>query len=468
MTVITRFAPSPTGMLHIGGVRTAYYNWLHAHRHKGKMLLRIEDTDRARSTPQATQAILEGMTWLGLTWDDEVIYQSQREARHRTVALELLAQKKAYHCYATADELNAMRQKARKEGRSRLYDGTWRNKNPQDAPADIKPTLRLKVRERGETHIQDIIQGTVTVRNDHLDDMILLRSDGSPTYMLAVVVDDHDMGITDIIRGDDHLTNSFRQLQIYEALGWQSPRMAHMPLLHGHDGAKLSKRHGAMALSEWQKMGYDQEALLNYLLRLGWSHGDDEIITRAQALKWFDIGKVGRAPSRFDEKKLAHINAHYLKNMPDDSLAARALTFEPLASLSQNPDGDLALLTRAMPDLKPRAHTLKDLSLMAQFYLTMPAPNEDARQLLKSVPPKEWDDLYALLAGTKKWTADEIEVRLRHHADTQGKKLKDYAQWLRARLTGSRIAPPLFRAMEILGQEEVLNRLAQKHMLTLK
>ena len=370
MTVITRFAPSPTGMLHIGSVRTAYYNWLHARRHNGKMLLRIEDTDRQRSTQQAINAIIDGLNWLELDYDEEVIYQSKRAARHKEVAQQLLKEGKAYHCYANQAQIEEMRK--RSDGKAHLFNRMVRE---HAKPTSDKPTLRLAMPSDGTTTINDLIQGSVTVANDTLDDMVLQRSDGSPTYMLAVVVDDHDMGITDVIRGDDHLTNAFRQWQLSTALGWTPPRMAHMPLLHGNDGKKLSKRHGALAVQEWRDMGYLPDALLNYLLRLGWSHGDDEIITKEQAVQWFDVKNVGRAAARFDAKKLNHINSNYLRDMDDDFLTQKLLEFDSslthtLQRMNKTPN-DFASL---MPDFKGRVQTLAELRDIAAHYLRWHLP----------------------------------------------------------------------------------------------
>src|SRR6187431_3662842 len=321
-SVVTRFAPSPTGFLHIGGARTALFNWLYARKTGGKMLLRIEDTDRERSTEPAIAAILDGLKWLGLDWDGDVIYQFSRAARHREVAEQLLASGKAYRCYATAEELTAMREKARAEGRTRLYDGLWRDRDPAQAPAGMKPTIRLKAQQTGETVIDDQVQGRVVWQNENLDDLVLLRSDGTPTYMLAVVVDDHDMGVTHIIRGVDHLTNAARQSQIYQALGWQVPRMAHIPLIHGPDGAKLSKRHGALGVEAYRSMGYLPEAVRNYLVRLGWSHGDQEIFSTEEMKAAFDLLQIGRSPARFDFAKLESLNGHYMRTSPDRDLLA--------------------------------------------------------------------------------------------------------------------------------------------------
>src|SRR6478672_6599556 len=321
--IVTRFAPSPTGFFHIGGGRTALFNWLYAKRHGGKMLLRIEDTDRERSTAAAINAIIDGLTWLGLTWDGEIVFQFSRAARHRQVAEQLLASGHAYRCYCSPDELTAMREQARAEGRTRLYDGRCRDRDPKDAPAGVSPVIRLEAPLTGETAVEDQVQGRVVWQNENLDDFVLLRSDGTPTYMLAVVVDDHDMGITHIIRGDDHLTNAARQTQIYNAMGWDAPSFSHIPLIHGPDAAKLSKRHGALGVEAYRAMGYLPAAMRNYLARLGWSHGDDEIFSTAQAIEWFDLDAIGRSPSRFDFAKLENLNGHYIRNTPDAELVAQ-------------------------------------------------------------------------------------------------------------------------------------------------
>src|SRR5579872_5553050 len=322
MTVVTRFAPSPTGFLHIGGARTALFNWLYARGRGGKMLLRIEDTDRERSTQAAIEAIIDGLTWLGVAWDGEAVFQFARAARHRDVAEQMLASGHAYRCYASPEELTQMREAARREGRAKLYDGRWRDRDPSDAPPGVKPAIRLKAPLAGETAIEDQVQGRVVWQNENLDDLVLLRSDGTPTYMLAVVVDDHDMAVTHIIRGDDHLTNAARQKQIYDALAWSVPVMAHIPLIHGPDGSKLSKRHGALGVDAYRALGYLPAALRNYLVRLGWSHGDQEIFTTEEMIGAFDLPQIGRSPARFDFTKLESINGHYMRASSDADLLA--------------------------------------------------------------------------------------------------------------------------------------------------
>src|SRR5712672_3035791 len=371
-SVVTRFAPSPTGFLHIGGARTALFNWLYAKKHGGKMLLRIEDTDRERSTDAAIIAILDGLKWLELDWDGEVIYQFSRAARHREIAESLLASGKAYLCYATPDELAAMREKARAEGRTRLYDGMWRDRNPAEAPPGIKPTIRLKAPQTGETVIEDQVQGRVIWQNENLDDLVLLRGDGNPTYMLAVVGDDHDMGVTHVIRGDDHLINAARQKQIYDALGWELPSMSHSPLIHGPDGSKLSKRHGALGVDGYRAMGYLPAALRNYLVRLGWSHGDQEIFSTREMIEAFDLPQIGRAPARFDFAKLESINGHYIRQARDTDLVVEIARLLPHiangAALAAKFTSDLkAKFCAAMPGLKERAKNLMELIDSAQF-----------------------------------------------------------------------------------------------------
>src|SRR6202049_2917954 len=374
-SVVTRFAPSPTGFLHIGGARTALFNWLYARGRGGKMLLRIEDTDRERSTQAAIDAILDGLNWLGIGWDGEGVYQFARVARHREVVEHLLAAGHAYRCYASPDELKDMREAARREGRSKLYDGRWRDRDPCDAPPGVKPAIRLKAPTAGETVIEDQVQGRVVWQNENLDDLVLLRSDGSPTYMLAVVVDDHDMDVTHIIRGDDHLTNAARQKQIYDALGWPLPVKAHIPLIHGPDGSKLSKRHGALGVDAYRAMGYLPAAMRNYLIRLGWSHGDQEIFSTEEMIKAFDLAQIGRSPARFDFARLENLNGHYLRQTPDAELLAQLERVLPHiaggAELAAKLTPELrGKLVAAMPGLKERAKTLLELLDGARFLIS--------------------------------------------------------------------------------------------------
>ncbi len=461
MSVVVRFAPSPTGFLHIGGARTALFNWLFARHHGGRFLLRIEDTDRARSTEAAVAAILDGLSWLELRWDGEVVRQSTRLQRHAEVARQLLAAGRAYHCYCTQQELEAMREKARKAGKPVRYDGTWRDRDPALAPKDVPPVIRLKAPQDGETVIEDRVQGRVTVSNAQLDDLIILRADGTPTYNHSVVVDDHDMGITHVIRGDDHLTNAFRQTQIYRALGWDVPVFAHLPLIHGPDGAKLSKRHGALGVDAYREMGYLPEALRNYLLRLGWGHGDAEIISTGEAIQWFDIDAVGRAAARFDFVKLANLNGHYIRIAEDERLAALiAPRLERALGRALAP-GEHARLRAAMPELKLRAKTLADLAENARFYVERrPIPiDAKAVDLLTPEARKRLAELVpALHEGP--WEPARLEAAVRARAEEDGVKLGAIAQPLRAALTGSTTSPPIFEVMAVLGREESLGRLA--------
>jgi glutamyl-tRNA synthetase len=474
MSVVVRFAPSPTGFLHIGGARTALFNWLFARHHQLRhevgggdgavFRLRIEDTDRLRSTPEAVAAIIDGLSWLGLQWDGEIVHQAARAARHAECARQLLAAGRAYHCYCSPAELEAMRERARAEKRSVRYDGTWRDRDPAEAPPGVAPVIRLKSPQEGATTIQDLVQGEVTVANAELDDLILLRADGTPTYNLSVVVDDHDMGITHVIRGDDHLNNAFRQTQIYRALDWQVPEFAHVPLIHGPDGAKMSKRHGAIGIEQYRDMGYLPEALRNYLLRLGWSHGDDEIISQDDAVRWFDIADVGRAPARFDQAKLDSVNAHYIREADDArlvGLVVERLEKEFGASLS---GGDRDRLARAMPELKPRAKTIVELAEKARFYVMKRPirPSGDAAKMLTAEARERLGGLAADFADVAdaEWRAGVLDKRLRGFADAQGVKLGAVAQPLRAALTGSLASPGIFEVMEVLGRDESLGRIA--------
>ncbi len=455
--IVTRFAPSPTGFLHIGGARTALFNWLLARHSGGQFLLRIEDTDRKRSTQEAIDAIVDGLAWLGLDWDGETVFQSQRAARHQEVALSLLESGGAYRCYCTPEELEEMRTKARAEGRLMLYDGRWRDRDPAEAPAGVEPVIRLKAPQSGETVIEDLVQGEVTVANQQLDDMVLLRSDGTPTYMLSVVVDDHDMGVTHVVRGDDHLTNAFRQTQLFKALDWPLPRFAHIPLIHGPDGSKLSKRHGALGIEAYRDMGYLPEALRNYLLRLGWSHGDDEIISTEQAIAWFNLDSVGRSPARLDLEKLDNFNAHYLREADDDRLIA-LLEQEEGRSFD---DAQKALLRRAMPGLTPRAKTIKDLAEVSGFYVAGRPLEIDAKaeKLLDDEAIARLGRLRGSLERLSDWTEEGLDAALRAFAEGEEVKLGKVAQPLRAALTGRTTSPGIFEVMAVLGREECLGRL---------
>jgi glutamyl-tRNA synthetase len=464
--VVTRFAPSPTGFLHIGGARTALFNWLYAHRAGGKMLLRIEDTDRERSTDAAIAAILDGLKWLGLDWDGDVIHQFQRAARHREVAEQLLASGRAYQCFATPQELDDMRAKARAEGKPPRYDGRWRDRPASEAPAGIKPVIRLKAPQVGETVLEDLVQGRVAWANENLDDFVLLRSDGTPTYMLAVVVDDHDMGITQIIRGDDHLTNAARQMQIYEALGWDVPQMAHIPLIHGSDGAKLSKRHGALGVDAYRAMGYLPAALRNYLVRLGWSHGDQEFFSTDEMIAAFDLAHVGRSAARFDFAKLENMNGHYIRTTPDAALVDLLIETLPYlpetAAFPQTLDAAMRQkLLAAMPGLKERAKTLIELRDGAAFLFARRPLELDAAAagILDASARAHLRELTLRLTALSTWTAAATEDVVRRYAEELHLKLGQVAQPLRAALTGRATSPGIFDVFTVLGKDESLARL---------
>ncbi len=464
--VVTRFAPSPTGFLHIGGARTALFNWLFARHAGGKMLLRIEDTDRERSTDAAIAAILDGLSWLGLEWDGEVVYQFTRADRHREIAERLLASGHAYRCYATPAELDAMREAARAEGRPPRYDGRWRDRSASEAPPGVEPVIRLKAPREGATILDDKVQGHVTWPNKDLDDLVLLRSDGTPTYMLAVVVDDHDMGITDIIRGDDHLTNAARQKQIYNALGWPAPAMAHIPLIHGADGAKLSKRHGALGVDAYRAMGYLPQALRNYLVRLGWSHGDTEFFSTEEMIAHFDLSRVGRSPARFDFAKLESMNGHYIRASRDpDLVVALEATLPYLPDAGRLPHGfDPPLrekLLAAMPGLKERAKTLVELLDGAGFlFATRPLDlDAKAQALLDGRGRAHLEVLLPRFAALAAWSAAGTEAAVRDYAGEAKVKLGELAQPLRAALTGRATSPGIFDVLEVLGRDESLARM---------
>ena len=468
--VVTRFAPSPTGFLHIGGARTALFNWLYARRFGGRMLLRIEDTDRERSTDAAIAAIIDGMKWLGLDWDGDVIHQFARADRHREAALQLLAAGRAYKCYATQEELTEMRETARAEKRPPRYDGRWRDRDAADAARaeaqGLKPVIRLKAPQEGETVIDDRVQGRVVFPNKDLDDLVLLRSDGNPTYMLAVVVDDHDMGVTHIIRGDDHLTNAARQTQIYEALGWAVPSMSHIPLIHGADGAKLSKRHGALGVDAYRAMGYLPAALRNYLVRLGWSQGDKEFFTTPEMIEAFDLARIGRSPARFDFAKLENMNGHYMRSTPDAELvAALEQTIPYLPNATEFPaaldEAQRASLLAAMPGLKERAKTLIELADGARFlFAARPlAMDEKAEQILAKGGKALLSALIERLAALDTWNNETTEAAVRIYTEETGAKLGSVAQPLRAALTGRSVSPGVFDVLNVLGREESLARL---------
>lgn len=466
MPVVTRFAPSPTGYLHIGGARTALFNWLFAKHHQkygdgGTFLLRIEDTDRARSTDDAVAAIYDGLKWLGLDWDGDAFSQFERRERHAEVADELLARGMAYKCYCSPEELTAMREKARAEGLKRMYDGTWRDRDPADAPAGVDPVIRLKAPTEGSTVIEDLVQGRVEIANEQLDDMILLRADRTPTYMLAVVVDDHDMGVTHVIRGDDHLVNAFRQAQLFRGMGWTVPAFAHIPLIHGADGAKLSKRHGALGVDAYRDMGYLPEAINNYLLRLGWGHGDDEIISSDQAVEWFGLDAVGKGAARFDFAKLESLNGHYIRQADDARLTALVLE-----RLRRECEGKLAgdaesRVKMGMSGLKDRAKNLIELSENAKIYAILRPleMNEKAAQILDGDARQTLADIRSVLVSVDDWNEDNVHAAANALAEAKDLKLGKVAQPLRAALTGSNVSPGIFEVMAVLGREETLARL---------
>ncbi len=465
--VVTRFAPSPTGYLHIGSARTALFSWAYARNTQGKFLLRIEDTDRERSTEGAVQAIYDGLKWLGLNWDGEPTLQFSRAARHAEIANELLARGQAYYCYCSPEELATMREEARAAGKPPRYNGMWRDRDPSEAPAGVAPVIRIKAPLAGEIVVHDHVQGEVVFKTENLDDFIILRSDGTPTYMLAVVVDDHDMGVTHIIRGDDHLTNAARQIIIYNGMGWDVPEMAHIPLIHGPDGAKLSKRHGALGVGAYRQMGYLPEAMINYLARLGWSHGDDELFSVEQMIDWFSLEGLNKGAARFDFVKLENVNGHYIRAAkPDYLYKVMVDTAEELgrtvdhAGLIANKDTVLA----ALPELQPRAKTVLELIDLAQFiYAVRPIGidaaaadhlNADGRAILAGAG--------AVLAALDDWSVPAIDLGIRAFAEIQGLKLGKVAQPLRVALTGRTVSPGVFEVMVLIGKSETLARIGDQ------
>ena len=457
--VVTRFAPSPTGFLHIGGARTALFNWLYARGRGGRFLLRIEDTDRARSTPEATAAIIEGLKWLGLDHDGEVISQFARADRHAEVAHEMLARGHAYKCFASQDEIAAFREEARAAGRSTLYQSPWRDADPATHP-DAPYVIRLRAPRDGETVIEDRVQGDVTIRNDQLDDMICLRSDGIPTYMLAVVVDDHDMGVTHVIRGDDHLNNAARQMLVYQAMGWDVPVWAHIPLIHGPDGKKLSKRHGALGVEDYRAMGYPAPALRNYLARLGWSHGDDEVFTDAEAQAWFDLGGIGKGAARFDFKKLDHISGKHIAMTDDAALVSQVQDYLAAAGQPLLTDTGRDALVRALPLVKSSAKTLPQLLEKAHFILAERPiqPDEKAAAALDDVSRRILKELTPRLQ-TASWNREDLESVLNTLAEAHDTSFGKLAAPLRAALAGRAASPSVFDMMLLLGREETMARL---------
>lgn len=463
MSVVTRFPPSPTGYMHIGNARTALYNWLYARHHGGKFLVRIEDTDRARHNEDAVRVILEGLAWLGLDYDGEVVSQFARRHDHAAIAQKLLEKGEAYKCYCTPEELEEMRETARKEGLTTMYDRRWRDRDPSEAPEGVDPVIRIKAPLEGETVIEDEVQGKITIKNETLDDFIILRSDGTPTYMLSVVCDDHDMGVTHVIRGDDHMNNAFRQQVIYEAMGWDVPVFAHLPLIHGPDGGKFSKRHGASSVEEYKDMGYLAEAMKNYLLRLGWSHGDDEIIPTAQAVEWFDLDAVGKSASRFDFKKLENLNAHYIKETDNEELLKLAIPFfKSRHELDVEADGlAKTRLLQGMEELKDRATTLWQLVDEGAFYArSLPFEYDEKASSMLAEAADVLPALYNAVSALSEIKADDIQQICKDvAAELREGKMGKTAMPLRAALTGVTVSPSIFHAAEILGKEETLARL---------
>lgn len=458
MTIITRFAPSPTGFLHIGGARTALFNYLFARRHNGKFLLRIEDTDQQRSTREAITAIIEGLKWLGIDHDGEIVYQSARAERHRQIAMQLVEIGAAYHCFTSRGEIEEAKTKAISAGRSFLFHSPWRDVAPKDYPHDKPSVIRLKTPTSGEVVFQDQVQGLMRMESKHLDDLVLLRSDGSPTYMLSVVVDDHDMNITHIIRGDDHLSNTFKQVIIYQALAWNVPVLAHIPLIHGPDGAKLSKRHGALGVDAYRQMGYLSEALNNYLLRLGWSHGDDEIISRKEAIAWFNLENIGKSPARLDFNKMNSVNAHYLRNSDDQVL--RDLV---AGQLSIAPEDKTAAgqVMQAISALKKRANSINELANDVKLYLhIMPQYSTEIREQILQIDKQLLAEVQALIERLASMDRDYINEQFSLLAQSKGLSLNQIMRPLRMILTGRDKSPSLFELISIIGKDETLHRIA--------
>jgi len=460
MKVVTRFAPSPTGFLHIGGVRTALFNWLFAKHYDGLFKLRIEDTDIKRSTQDAKEAIIDGLKWLDLNWDEEVVYQSKRIQRHIEIGKKLLKLGHAYKCYCSPEELTEMRELAKKEKRAPKYNGKWRDKDPSEAPKDIKPVIRIKCPQSGTTEINDIVQGNIIINNSELDDFIILRSDETPTYMLSVVVDDFDMEVTHVIRGDDHLTNTLRQKQIYIALCWNLPIYAHIPLIHGMDGGKLSKRHGALGVETYSAMGYLPESMLNYLLRLGWSHGDKEIISRKEAIKLFNLESIGRSSAKFDLDRLSSLNAVYINQKSNDQLASLIKDIYKEKNVIVN-SKQLLLLEEGMNGLKTRARTLNELAEMSSFYLEDSPINldEKSKKILNNNTKILLKNYHDHLIKLEIWEQNNIEEDIKLYCETNNLNLGKLAQPLRAATTGKSVSPGLYELMEVLGKVETLNRI---------
>jgi glutamyl-tRNA synthetase len=460
MTIVTRFAPSPTGYLHIGGARTALFNYLFAKANKGKFLLRIEDTDKERSTEPAINAIVTGLKWLNIDWDEQVVFQSKQIERHKQAALSLVEQEKAYYCFTPQSEIDEARKKAIDNKQHFIFKSNWRDVDSKDFPSDIKPVIRLKAPRLGDTIIDDKLQGKVVVANDHLDDMVLLRSDGTPTYMLAVVIDDHDMGITHIIRGDDHLTNAARQILIYQAFGWQVPVMVHIPLIHGSDGAKLSKRHGALGVEAYKEMGYLPDALCNYLLRLGWAHGDDEIISRDKAIEWFNLEGLGKAPSKLDFAKMKNLNAHYLRKLDNKDLSNLVVEYLRKENIIVNKESESCII-QGMDGLKMRAELISDLATLAKIYLLNQEvkDNSEAAAIITNHNKNSILEVIDRLTKLELWNKELVEATLKNVAVENNMKVGELMMPLRALITGMTATPSVYEIIAVLGRDEVLKRL---------
>ena len=461
MNIVTRFAPSPTGTLHIGGARTALFNWLYARHWHGSFRLRIEDTDRRRSTQESVEAIFDALDWLGINWDGDPVFQFERSARHREMVEFLLDSGHAYRCYMTSEELQRSRTRAKDEGRVWRYDGIWRDRDFSDAPPGVAPAIRLKAPREGHTVINDHVQGEVAIANAELDDMVLLRADGTPTYMLSVVVDDHDMDVTHVIRGDEHLVNAARQSQLYQALGWAAPEFAHIPLIHGADGTRLSKRHGATGVAHYREEGYLADALINHLLRLGWSHGDEEVISRESAVHWFDLPAIGKSPARFDPERLSTLNRHYIRSTDDATLAHLAVGHVANRLARDLDDDEAALLVKAMPVLKERSKTLTELAKGACFLFdARPLPiDPKAAKALGGDAVTRLADLLPRFDHLESWDVTSLESCVRAFSEEQSISLGKVAQPLRAALTGSTVSPPIFDVLALLGRDECLARI---------
>ena len=462
MKIVTRFAPSPTGNLHIGSARTALFNWLFAKNIKGKFLLRIEDTDKVRSTKESINKILDGLTWLNLQWDDQIIYQSKNQKRHKEVAEELLKKGLAYKCFCSEEDLNKMREEAKILKKPFRYNRMWREKNSKDAPQNIKPVIRIKSPIKGETIIEDIIQGTIKVSNQEIDDFIILRSDGTPTYMLSVVVDDYDMKVTHLIRGHDHLTNTFRQNVIYEAMQWNKPITAHIPLILGSDGSKMSKRHGAIDVEEYKTKGILPNALINYMLRLGWSHGDDEIISLENAIKWFSLEKIGKSPAKFDNEKLISVNSHYIKELNNDKIIKFLESYYISKYKIKIDEISIKRLNLGLDDIKSRSRDLNQLAEMSLFYCSkFPLSiSKKAQKYIKIVDKTIFKDLLVVLGNIENdFKKQKIEEIMSKFLIEKGLKLSDIIQYIRAMITGLDVSPRIYDIMEILGFLEIKKRI---------